>query len=58
MMDVGTARTVGTPHKIREHDLACVAVEVEAHFLSLRVSCQWSVARRSTVVLNDALRNV
>jgi hypothetical protein len=45
-MDVGITRTVGIPHKIRGHGLACVAVEVEAHFLSLRGSCQWSFARR------------
>jgi hypothetical protein len=31
---------------------------VEAHFLSLKGNCQWSAARRSAVVLNDALQNV
>lgn len=56
--NVGITRTVGIPHKIRGHALACVAVEVEAHFLSLRGSFQWSFARRSAVVLNDALQKV
>jgi hypothetical protein len=58
MMDVGITRTVGIPHKIRGHALACVAVDVEAHFLSLRGSYQWSFARRSVVVRNDALQKV
>jgi len=58
MMDVGITRTVGIPHKTRGHALACVAVEVEAHFLSLRGSCQWRFARRSAVVLKDALQKV
>jgi len=56
----GITLTVGIPHKIQGHALACVAVDVEAHFLlSLKGNCQWSaVRRRSAVVLNDALRNV
>ena len=57
-MDVGITRTVGIPHKIRGHGLACVAVEVEAHFLSLRGNCQSSFARCSAVVSNDALQKV
>jgi hypothetical protein len=54
----GITRAIGIPHKIRGHVLACVAVEVVAHFLSLGESCQWSFARRSVVVLDDALQEV
>ena len=57
-MHVGKARTVDIRHKIRGHALVCVAVEVEAHFLSLRESCQLGFAQRSAVVLNDALQKV
>jgi hypothetical protein len=58
MTKCGITRTVGIPHKIRGRALACVAVEVVAHFLSLRESCQWSFSRRSVIVLNDALQKV